>query len=213
MLVMVCNVVHAAPVSSAVQAGNEAAPVIAVFGDSLSAAYGMEISQSWPSLLQQRLIQNGYTYHVFNSSITGETTQGGLTRLQRVLDQQKPDIVILELGGNDGLRGLPIETTRNNLSSMIEQSQAAGAAVILAEMRIPPNYGRSYTEKFNETYTLLTEQYGVSLLPFLLEEIFLEEGLMQADGIHPTAEAQPAILEQVWLVLQPLLTRQDAVIN
>jgi acyl-CoA thioesterase-1 len=189
------------PFSAFAQSG----PAIIVLGDSLSAAYGMEIGQSWPSLLQERLKENGYTYRVFNSSITGDTTQGGLARLPRLLDKHQPGIVILELGGNDGLRGLPIEVTNRNLSSMIEQSQSAGTKVILAEMRIPPNYGRTYTEKFNSMYTVLTEQYGIALLPFLLQEIALEPGLMQADGIHPTALAQPQILEQVWVVLQPLL--------
>jgi acyl-CoA thioesterase-1 len=181
---------------------------IVILGDSLSAAYGMELSESWPSLLRQRLDQDGHAYRVFNSSIAGETTQGGLTRLPRLLEQHEPEIVIVELGGNDGLRGLPIEVTRGNLSSMIEQSLAAGAKVLLAEMRIPPNYGRTYTEKFNGTYTELAEQHGALLLPFLLREIALEPGMMQDDGIHPTAAAQPLILEQVWSVLQPLLTRQ-----
>ena len=180
-------------------------PAIIVLGDSLSAAYGMEISQSWPSLLQERLTENGYAYRVFNSSITGDTTQGGLARLPRLLEKHQPGIVILELGGNDGLRGLPIEVTNQNLSSMIEQSQAVGASVILAEMRIPPNYGRTYTEKFNSMFTTLTEQYGIALLPFLLQEIALEPGLMQSDGIHPTASAQPLILDQVWGFLQPHL--------
>lgn len=193
-----------APFSAIAEGGT----AIVILGDSLSAAYGMEINQSWPSLLQERLKGNGYAYRVFNSSITGDTTQGGLARLPRLLDKHEPGIVILELGGNDGLRGLPIEVTNQNLSSMIEQSQSAGATVILAEMRIPPNYGRTYTEKFNSMYTDLTEQYGIELLPFLLQDIALEPGLMQADGIHPTARAQPRILEQVWVVLQPLLVRK-----
>ena len=190
-----------APICAFAQAG----PAIIVLGDSLSAAYGMEISQSWPSLLQERLTENGYAYRVFNSSITGDTTQGGLARLPRLLEKHQPGIVILELGGNDGLRGLPIEVTNQNLSSMIEQSQAVGASVILAEMRIPPNYGRTYTEKFNSMFTTLTKQYGIALLPFLLQEIALEPGLMQSDGIHPTASAQPLILDQVWGFLQPHL--------
>jgi len=189
------------PFSAFAQAG----PAIIVLGDSLSAAYGMEISQSWPSLLQERLTENGYSYRVFNSSITGDTTQGGLARLPRLLDKQQPGIVILELGGNDGMRGLPIEVTRQNLSTMIERSQSAGATVILAEMRIPPNYGRTYTEKFNSMYTVLTEQYDIALLPFLLQDIALEPELMQADGIHPTARAQPLLLDQVWIIIQPLL--------
>jgi acyl-CoA thioesterase-1 len=165
----------------------------------------MEIGESWPSLLQQRLDENGHAYRVFNSSITGETTQGGLTRLPRLLERQRPAIVLIELGGNDGLRGLPIEVTRENLSTMIELSQQAGAQVVLAEMRIPPNYGRSYTEQFNGTYRELAELQGAVLLPFLLQDIALEPGLMMADGIHPTAEAQPLILDQVWAALEPLL--------
>ena len=180
-------------------------PSILILGDSLSAAYDMEISQSWPSLLQQRLNENGYTHRVFNSSIAGDTTQGGATRLPRLLDRNQPDVVIIELGGNDGLRGLPIEVTRNNLASMIEQSQSAGASVILSEMRIPPNYGLTYTEKFNTLYTTLSDRYGATLLPFLLNDIALVPGLMMADGIHPTAEAQPLILEKVWRYLEPLL--------
>jgi acyl-CoA thioesterase-1 len=178
---------------------------IVVLGDSLSAAYGMELGESWPSLLQQRLNQHGHAYRVFNSSIAGETTQGGLTRLPRLLEQHQPDIVIVELGGNDGLRGLPLDVTRDNLSAMIEQSLASGARVLLAEMRIPPNYGQTYTEKFNGTYGDLAAQHGVPLLPFLLQDIALEPGMMQADGIHPTAAAQPIILDQVWKELEPLL--------
>jgi acyl-CoA thioesterase-1 len=178
---------------------------IVIVGDSLSAAYGMEISESWPSLLQRRLEENGHAYRVFNSSIAGDTTQGGLTRLPRLLERHRPAIVILELGGNDGLRGLPVEVTRGNLASMIGQSRAAGAKVILAEMRIPPNYGQTYTEKFNGTYQELAAEEGVVLLPFLLQDIALEPGLMQDDGIHPTAAAQPIILDQVWAVLEPLL--------
>jgi len=165
----------------------------------------MEISQAWPSLLQDRLTDNGSAYRVFNSSIAGDTTQGGLARLPRLLKKHQPDIVLVELGGNDGLRGISVDVTRENLSSMIRLSQQTGASVILAEMRIPPNYGRSYSEKFNANYNMLSDQFGVVLLPFLLQDVALQEGLMQADGIHPTATAQPIILEKVWTVLQPLL--------
>lgn len=210
LLVIVSVGAHSAPTESPVEPADGNEPVIVVLGDSLSAAFGMEISQSWPSLLQERLIQNGYSYRVFNSSIAGDTTQGGLARLPRLLERNNPDIVIVELGGNDGLRGLPIAETRGNLASMIELSQLDGASVILAEMRIPPNYGRSYTEQFNSTYTLLVEQYGISLLPFLLQDIALEPDLMLEDGIHPNARAQPMLLEQVWMVLQPLLVRPAA---
>ena len=173
-----------------------------ILGDSISAAYNMETGQSWPSLLQERLDKNGYTHRVFNSSISGDTTQGGLSRLPRLLDKHHPALVIIELGGNDGLRGIPIDVTRANLSAMIESSQTAGATVLLAEMRIPPNYGISYTEQFNGIYGLLKEKYGVLLIPFLMENVALEPGLMQADGIHPNAEAQPVLLDTVWTVLE-----------
>lgn len=178
---------------------------VLILGDSISAAYNMEISQSWPSLLQNRLDQHGHAYRVFNSSISGDTTRGGLARLPRLLEKHQPAIVLIELGGNDGLRGLPVEETRKNLSAMITQSQAAGATVILAEMRIPPNYGQTYTEKFMATYPLLTEQYGVIRLPFLLDGVALEPGLMQEDGIHPSIDAQPVLAEKVWAVLEPEL--------
>jgi len=210
LLVIVSVATHAASDESPAKPVQDNECVIVIVGDSLSAAYGMEISQSWPSLLQERLIQNGYSCRVFNSSIAGDTTQGGLARLPGLLDRHAADIVVLELGGNDGLRGLPIETTRDNLSSMIEQSQTAGAVVVLAEMRIPPNYGLSYTEKFNAIYTELTTRYGITMLPFLLQDIALEAGMMQADGIHPTAEAQAQIVDQVWRVVQPLLPQEVA---
>ncbi len=180
-------------------------PVIVILGDSISAAHNMETSQSWPNLLQERLDKNGYTYRVFNSSISGDTTQGGLSRLPRLLDKHHPALVIIELGGNDGLRGIPIDVTRANLSAMIESSQAAGATVLLAEMRIPPNYGITYTEQFNGNYGLLKEKYGVLLIPFLMEKVVLEPGLMQADGIHPNADAQPVLLDTVWTILEPEL--------
>ena len=180
-------------------------PVIIILGDSISAAYNMETGQSWPNLLQDRLNENGYTHRVFNSSISGDTTQGGLSRLPRLLDKHHPALVIIELGGNDGLRGIPIDVTRKNLSAMIESSQAAGATVLLAEMRIPPNYGMTYTEQFNGNYGLLKEKYGVLLIPFLMEKVALEPGLMQADGIHPNADAQPILLDTVWTVLEPQL--------
>jgi len=185
------------------QAGD--VPVIIILGDSISAAYNMETGQSWPKLLQDRLNENGYAHRVFNSSISGDTTQGGLSRLSRLLDKHHPALVIIELGGNDGLRGIPIDVTRANLSAMIESSQAAGATVLLAEMRIPPNYGISYTEQFNGNYGLLKEKYGVLLIPFLMEKVALEPGLMQADGIHPNAAAQPILLDTVWTILEPEL--------
>lgn len=178
---------------------------IVILGDSLSAAYGMETSESWPSLLQRRLDEDGHAYRVFNSSIAGDTTQGGLARLPRLLEKQQPSIVMIELGGNDGLRGLPLEVTRGNLAKMIELSRSADAQVIISEIRIPPNYGRTYTEKFNALFHELAAQDGVTLLPFLLEDIALVPGMIQGDGIHPTVAAQPLILDAVWEVMEPWL--------
>ena len=185
----------------------QAAPerTIVILGDSLSAAYGMEVQESWPSLLQQRLEKDGYAYRVFNSSIAGDTTQGGLARLPRLLEGQNPAVVLVELGGNDGLRGLPIDVTRANLQQMIRLSRAAGARVIISEIRIPPNYGPAYTERFTRLFSELAEQEGVVLLPFLLEDVALDPDLMLDDGIHPSAAAQPVILDAVWPVLEPLL--------
>jgi acyl-CoA thioesterase-1 len=182
-----------------------AEPVLLVVGDSLSAGYNMRLDQAWPSLLQDRLQDNGHSYRVVNASITGDTTQGGLTRLPRLLDRHEPDMVIIELGGNDGLRGLSLEVTRRNLSAMIEASRAAGARVVLAGIMLPPNYGPAYTEKFQSMYPDLASQYGLPLVPFLLDGVALNPELMQGDGIHPNEQAQPRLLDNVWPVLAPLL--------
>ncbi len=182
--------------------------VILILGDSLSAAYGMELGESWPSVLQHRLTEDGHAYRVFNSSIVGDTTEGGLSRLPRLLAEQRPAIVIIELGGNDGLRGLPLEVTRNNLQSMIDQSQATGASIVLAGMRLPPNYGQTYTARFSAMFLSLAADTKVSFIPFLLEGIALEPSLMQLDGIHPTAQAQPLLLHNVWQALEPLLQQR-----
>jgi acyl-CoA thioesterase-1 len=178
---------------------------VLILGDSLSAAYGMEVQESWPSLLQQRFDEDGYDWRVFNSSIAGDTTQGGLTRLPRLLENQAPAVVLIELGGNDGLRGLPLDVTRGNLQQMIDLSRAAGAEVILCEILIPPNYGPAYTERFTGLFHELAAQEGVTLLPFILADVALDPALMLDDGIHPNAAAQPVILEAVWGVLEPLL--------
>ncbi len=178
---------------------------VLILGDSLSAAYGMEVQESWPSLLQQRFDEDGYDWRVFNSSIAGDTTQGGLTRLPRLLENQAPAIVLIELGGNDGLRGLPLDVTRGNLQQMIDLSLAAGAEVILCEILIPPNYGPAYTQRFTGLFHELAGQEGVTLLPFILADVALDPELMLDDGIHPNAAAQPVILGAVWEVLEPLL--------
>ncbi|NIP18182.1 MAG: arylesterase [Xanthomonadales bacterium] len=181
------------------------APVILIVGDSLSAGYGMELDQAWPRLLQKRLDDNGHEYRVFNSSITGDTTQGALARLPRLLERQRPRWVILELGGNDGLRGIGIDVTRANFVQMIEQSRAVGAQVMLTGIRLPPNYGPTYTERFHAMYGELADQYGLLLVPFFMEGVALEPELMQEDGIHPNAAAQPVLLDHVWTVLEPAL--------
>jgi len=180
-------------------------PVILILGDSLSAAYGMKLDESWPSLLQHRLTEHGYAYHVFNSSIAGDTTDGGLTRLPQLLSELHPEVVIVELGGNDGLRGLPLKVTRNNLQSIIHHSQLNGARVMLAGIRLPPNYGKTYTQKFAQMFVSLAREMNVPFIPFLLEGIALNPALMLNDGIHPTAEAQPLVLKNVWQTLEPLL--------
>ena len=174
------------------------APVIVVIGDSLSAAYGMQQDQAWPSLLQSRLQKNGYQHQVFNSSITGDTTQGGLARLPGLLSKFQPELVLIELGGNDGLRGLSVATTRQNLAQMISLSQQNGARVLLSAIRLPPNYGKTYTDKFQYLFSDLAERFDVPLIPFLLEDIVFDPQLMMPDGIHPSAAAQPRLLELVW---------------
>lgn len=183
--------------------------VVLVFGDSLSAAYRMDEREGWVALLQQRLAAESMPWQVINGSVSGETTAGGLARLPAMLDAHEPDIVILELGGNDGLRGLPVTSIRQNLERMIQMSQRAGAHVILAGIQIPPNYGPRYTAPFYAQYEELADEYGLLLIPFLLDGIAEHAELMQNDGIHPTAQAQPMIVDIVWPVLQSLLTQAD----
>ena len=179
-------------------------PVLLIMGDSLSTAYGFEREAGWVSLLTARL--DGQA-RVVNASISGETSGGGASRLPELLGQHGPDIVLLELGGNDGLRGLPPTQLEANLADMIEASQAAGAEVLLLGIDIPPNYGPAYRRAFTEVYTRLADSYDTPLVPFLLEGVALKAGMMQDDGIHPTAEAQPIILDNVWPELEPLLER------
>lgn len=182
-----------------------AQPVLLIVGDSLSAGYGMKLEQSWPSLLQDRLDDTGHTYRVMNASITGETTRGGLVRLPSLLERHAPEWVIIELGGNDGLRGLPLEVTRQNLTGMIEKSIQAGARVLLTGIQLPPNYGLAYTRRFRDMYAELAAEHDTLLVPFLMEGVALEPGMMMADGIHPSAAAQPRLLDNVWAVLGPVL--------
>jgi acyl-CoA thioesterase I len=178
-----------------------------VFGDSLSAAYGLQADQGWVPQLQRRLTSQGYGYRVVNASVSGETTSGGRNRLARALSQHRPRLVLLELGANDGLRGLPIKETRENLAFMIDAIKRSGSKVLLLGIRIPPNYGPQYTQAFSDIYTGLAAEKRVPLLPFLLEGIALDERFMQPDGLHPNAQGQPLVLANVWPALKPLLER------
>ena len=180
-------------------------PVILVLGDSLSAGYGLRPAEGWVSLLERRLDAQGYEHRVVNASVSGETTVGGLERLPRALKLHRPTVVIVELGGNDGLRGLPVAELEANLASMVEQSRKAGARVVLTGIRIPTNYGPRYTDEFFAVYARLADRYGLGLVPFFLEGVALREEMFQDDGIHPGPEAQPVLLDNVWPVLEPLL--------
>jgi acyl-CoA thioesterase-1 len=182
-------------------------PAILVLGDSLSAAYGLRVEQGWVSLLADRLKASGYGYRVVNASVSGETTGGALARLPRALEKHRPAVVIVELGGNDGLRGLPISDVRANLDSIVRLSRKAGAKVLLIGMRIPPNYGPAYTRDFHKVFADVASQYRLPLVPFFLDGIALDDSLMQEDGLHPNASAQPKLVAQVWPVLLPLLAR------
>ncbi|MDX1433888.1 MAG: arylesterase [Gammaproteobacteria bacterium] len=179
--------------------------VILVVGDSLSSAYGMDAREGWVALLEQRLDARGAGYRVMNASISGDTTAGGVSRLPRALESHDPDVVVIELGGNDGLRGIPLEETRSNLARMVELAKAHGARVLLLGMRLPPNYGPMYTKRFHEIYADLAEANGVARVPFFLEGVGGVRELMQDDGIHPRPEAQGRLLENVWPHLEPLL--------
>ena len=181
------------------------APVILVLGDSLSAAYGIPAEQGWVNLLQHRLAERGFPHQVVNNSISGDTTSGGLSRLPAALTREQPALVILELGANDGLRGQPIMAMTANLARLIELAQQSGAKVALAEMRIPPNYGPLYTQKFQAAFGALAKRYHLALIPFLLEGVAGDPALIQDDGLHPRAKAQPRILDNVWPTLEPLL--------
>jgi acyl-CoA thioesterase-1 len=180
---------------------------ILVFGDSLSAAYGIRPEQGWVALLTQRLQAQGYGYDVINASVSGETTEGGLARLPRALKLHQPGIVVLELGANDALRGLALTSTSANLGSMIRAAQAASAQVLLVGLRIPPNYGPRYTEEFASIFPDLAKQYHLRLVPFLLQDVALDPARMQQDGMHPNAAGEPAVLEALWPYLKPLLKR------
>jgi acyl-CoA thioesterase I len=186
-------------------ASAQRAAVLLVFGDSLSAGYGIRVDHGWVSLLAQKLAREGYGFQVANASVSGETTAGGLARLPRALALHHPGIVILELGANDGLRGLPLEPARDNLDRMIRLAQQAGARVLLLGVLMPPNYGERYTTAFRQMYLDLAQARDVPLVPFLLDGVALHPELMQADNLHPNESGQPLLLANVWPKLAPLL--------
>lgn len=181
------------------------AGTILVLGDSLSAGYGLAPGQGWVALLDQRLRERDIPCTIVNASISGDTSAGGLARIGAALAQHQPDILLLELGANDGLRGLSLSAMKNNLNSIIDQAKTAGAKVLLIGMQMPPNYGPRYTERFQSIYGELAREEQLPLVPFLLEKVALESTLMQPDNFHPNARAQPLLLDTVWPLLQPML--------
>ena len=189
--------------TAAAQAAN--VPTVLVFGDSLSAGYGIDVDQSWPALLQSRLESQGYEHRVINASISGETTEGGVTRISSTLEIFSPDLVILELGGNDGLRGFPPERMQANLQTIIETVNASGAAAVMLGIRIPTNYGPRYTGAFENVYRQLADQLSVLWIEFFMEGVALNAELMQDDGIHPNAEAQSILLDNAWPIIRQAL--------
>jgi acyl-CoA thioesterase I len=191
-----------------VHAAAPPAPVILVFGDSISAGYGMAPESGWVTLLSNRLRQEGYGFRVVNASVSGETTLGGLARLPRALSAHDPRIVIIELGGNDGLRGLPLANTRANLDAMIGLAAHHGRSVLVLGLRMPPNYGERYTRGFAAMYTVLAPAHHAPLVPFLLAGVADQPSLMQNDRLHPNERGQPILLDNVWPVLKPLLRAQ-----
>ena len=182
------------------------APSILVLGDSISAGYGLElVEQGWVSLLQKKLIETKRHYSIINASISGETSAGGLSRLNALLSTHKPNIVLLQLGANDGLKGLSLVQMKNNLTEIVRLSQNSGAKVILLAMKIPPNYGKRYIEQFYAVYPQLAKELAIQLVPFILEDVVLNKDLMQLDGLHPNAKAQSILADKIEPYLFPLL--------
>jgi len=181
---------------------------ILVLGDSLSGAWGINTNEGWVSLLQQKLSDQGFDYKVINASVSGDTTRTGLSRIEAAFQEHKPEIVIVALGGNDGLRGLAFSEIESSLASIIARCQKHGAQVLLSGVRLPPNYGPVYNQQFSALYTRLSDRYKVPLVPRMLEQVAENRALMQEDGIHPKAEAQPQIMQNVWAGLEPMLEKQ-----
>lgn len=201
VLILLCGLL------GGVAAHASARPVVLVLGDSLSAGYGLDAGTGWVFLLEQRLKAQGFPHAVVNASISGETTAGGLARLPTLLQRHQPALVLVELGGNDGLRALPLKALRTNLERIVDSSSTAGATAVLFEMRIPDNYGAPYTEAFTQTFHTVAQARKVALVPFLLAPFATDPDAFQPDGIHPSAKVQPQILDTVWPALEPLLRK------
>lgn len=182
-----------------------AAKAIVVLGDSISAGYGLELKKGWVPLLQQKLTTENKAYAVINESISGDTSAGGLARIDKLLVKHKPELVVLELGANDGLRGLSLKQMKSNLAEIIKRSQKTGAKVLLLSMRIPPNYGKRYVDMFYNVYPQLAKEMNITFIPFILEDLALAKELMQKDGLHPNAKAQPIIANKIWQYLRHLI--------
>jgi acyl-CoA thioesterase-1 len=189
----------------AANAQSSDAPTVLIFGDSLSAGYGLEVDQSWASLLQARLTQQGYEHRVVNASISGETTEGGATRIDNALQDFSPALIILELGGNDGLRGFPASRMKANLEKIVTRAKATGAAVVLLGIRIPTNYGQRYSNEFEDVFRQISAKYDIQWIEFFMEGIALNDDLLQEDRIHPNAEAQPILLDNAWPIIRAKL--------
>ena len=200
LLGLSCLILLTAPVYAASNS-------ILIYGDSLSAAYEIPQQLGWVSLLQQRLEDQHYPYKVINASVSGETTSGGLSRLSATLNEHQPNIVILELGANDGLRGLPLTEMKANLAQIIEQSKKSGAKVLIIGMRIPPNYGPKYSQSFTQKYQQLSQEFKVPRVPFMLQGMENRLELIQDDGLHPNVQGQPIILENIWPQLKLILKK------
>jgi acyl-CoA thioesterase-1 len=195
--------IFAAGLSAAAASAGER--TLLILGDSLSTAYGIEAGRGWVSLLERRLATQGYSYRIVNASISGDTSRGARARLDALLGEVRPDLSIVELGGNDGLRGIPLEELSGNLDQIVSRLRNAGSGVLLVSIKLPPNYGPVYTKRFEQIYRDLGERHGIPVSGFLLDGVALRDELMQEDGIHPTADAQPIILDNLWRELQPML--------
>jgi acyl-CoA thioesterase-1 len=184
-------------------------PTVLIFGDSLSAGYGIDVDQSWGALLQSRLIDQGYEHRVINASISGETTEGGATRIESALADFSPDLIILELGGNDGLRGFPAARMQANLEKIVTRAKASGAEVVLLGIRIPTNYGPRYSTEFENVFRQVSKDFGVQWIEFFMDGIAFDDNLLQDDRIHPNALAQPILLDNAWPVISSTLSNNN----